>query len=106
MNDEELVSMTPWWRGFKGEIKMTAPNKYDVTGIANKVNETTVEITELPIHHWTGAFKAQLEAMMTNEKGDGAGPVKVSLPSLFVRVLSHALNRTTKSTMQITMFTL
>ncbi|KAG9223266.1 hypothetical protein CCMSSC00406_0000045 [Pleurotus cornucopiae] len=70
MNGEEVVPMLPWWRGFKGEVKMVAKHKYDVTGIAKKLNDTTVEITELPIYKWTQNFKAELEGMI-GEKGDG-----------------------------------
>ncbi|GJE94175.1 DNA topoisomerase 2 [Phanerochaete sordida] len=73
MNDEEMVPMLPWWRGFKGTIRKTGDHKYDVTGIVNKIDDTTVEITELPIHKWTQNYKLELEAMM-GEKGDG--PVK------------------------------
>ena len=72
MNDEEVVPMIPWWRGFKGEIKQSAKHKYDVTGIVRKINDTTVEITELPIHVWTEKYKADLESMLGNEKGEGA----------------------------------
>ncbi|KAK7059215.1 DNA topoisomerase 2 [Paramarasmius palmivorus] len=68
MNGEEVVTMHPWWRGFKGEVKLVSKNKYDVHGIATKIDNSTVEITELPIHKWTQSFKAELEAMMTNEK--------------------------------------
>ena len=78
MNGEELVTMHPWWRDFKGEVKMTAKNKYDVTGIVNKIDDSTVEITELPIHRWTQNFKADLESMMTNEKAS-EGTIKVSV---------------------------
>ncbi|KAE9383266.1 DNA topoisomerase II [Gymnopus androsaceus JB14] len=72
MNDEELVPMHPWWRGFKGEIKQISKNKYDVHGVVTKLDDTTVEITELPIHKWTQTFKAELEAMMVGEKGEGS----------------------------------
>ncbi|KAI0264983.1 DNA topoisomerase [Gloeopeniophorella convolvens] len=70
MAGEEQETMLPWWRGFKGTIKKTGEHKYDVTGIAKKINDTTVEITELPIHKWTQTYKAELEAMI-GEKGDG-----------------------------------
>jgi hypothetical protein len=70
MAGEEQESMLPWWRGFKGTIKKTGEHKYDVTGIANKVNDTTVEIVELPIHKWTQTYKSELEAMI-GEKGEG-----------------------------------
>ncbi|KAI0041498.1 type II DNA topoisomerase [Auriscalpium vulgare] len=70
MAGEEQVPMLPWWRGFKGTIKKTGDHKYDVTGIARKVNDSTIEITELPIHKWTQTYKAELESMIS-EKGDG-----------------------------------
>ncbi|KAH8981970.1 DNA topoisomerase [Lactarius akahatsu] len=70
MAGEEQEAMLPWWRGFKGTIKKTGEHKYDVTGIARKVNDTTVEIVELPIHKWTQTYKAELEAMI-GEKGEG-----------------------------------
>jgi len=77
MAGEEQEPMLPWWRGFKGTIKKTGDHKYDVTGIASKINDTTIEVTELPIHKWTQSYKAELEAMI-GEKGDGA--VKVRAP--------------------------
>jgi DNA topoisomerase II len=70
MKGEELVPMLPWWRGFKGTITKVSEHRYDVTGIAKKVDDTTIEITELPIHKWTGSYKNELESMM-GEKGDG-----------------------------------
>ncbi|KZT68795.1 type II DNA topoisomerase [Daedalea quercina L-15889] len=73
MNNEEQVPMFPWWRGFNGTIKKTSDNKYDVLGCIQKIDDTTVEITELPIGKWTQNYKAELEAMC-GEKGDG--PIK------------------------------
>lgn len=32
MAGDEQVPMMPWWRGFTGEIKLVAKNKYEVTG--------------------------------------------------------------------------
>lgn len=87
MDNEELVLMTPWWRGFKGEIKYMSKQRYDVTGIVRKLNDTTVEITELPIHVWTEKYKGELESMIAagekgGEKGEGKGEavIKVSHP--------------------------
>lgn len=89
--------MLPWWRGFSGTIKKVGDNKYDVLGTVKKIDDTTVEITELPIHKWTQSFKAELEAMC-GEKGEG--PIKVSLLSLAVAKLlaEQQIHRTTKST--------
>jgi DNA topoisomerase-2 len=41
---EEQELMLPWWRGFKGTIKKTGEHKYDVTGIARKISDTSIEI--------------------------------------------------------------
>ncbi|KAK7688109.1 hypothetical protein QCA50_008479 [Cerrena zonata] len=48
MRGEEQVPLLPWFRGFKGTIKKTGDFKYDVIGCINKIDDTTVEITELP----------------------------------------------------------
>ncbi|KAF5361648.1 hypothetical protein D9758_007365 [Tetrapyrgos nigripes] len=72
MNEEEVVPMHPWWRGFKGEIRYVSKNKYDVIGMVSKRDEQTVEITELPIHKWTQNYKAELEGMMTGDNKDGS----------------------------------
>ncbi|KAK0198122.1 DNA topoisomerase II [Armillaria mellea] len=70
MNGEELVTMHPWWHRFTGEVKSTGKNKYEVIGIARKVDDSTVEVIELPIHKWTANFKKDLEAMMAGDKTD------------------------------------
>jgi hypothetical protein len=95
MAGEEQESMLPWWRGFKGTIKKTGEHKYDVTGIARKVNDTTVEIIELPIHKWTQTYKAELEVMI-GEKGDGV--VKVFVLPPICCALNQTPCRTTKNT--------
>ncbi|KAJ6498011.1 DNA topoisomerase II [Mycena vitilis] len=75
MAGEEMVPMHPWWRGYRGEIKATAKNKYDVIGVVNKINATTVEITELPIHKWTTTYKIELESMIAGKENE-AGTIK------------------------------
>lgn len=81
MAGEEMIPMLPWWQGFKGTIKKVGEHKYDVIGVANKINDTTVEITELPIHKWTQSYKAELEAMI-GDKGDGVIKVLYSSTSI------------------------
>jgi len=79
MNGEEVVPMIPWWRGFKGEIKASAKHKYDVFGVVKKLNDTTVEITKLPIHKWTQNYKAELEQMIAGDKEkEKEGVIKVA----------------------------
>ncbi|KAJ2913034.1 hypothetical protein MD484_g7391, partial [Candolleomyces efflorescens] len=68
MEGEEQVPILPWWRGFRGEVKLTGKGKYEILGAVKKTSENTVEISELPIHKWTQSFKAELEAMIIGEK--------------------------------------
>ncbi|KIJ32068.1 hypothetical protein M422DRAFT_185076 [Sphaerobolus stellatus SS14] len=70
MAGEDQVSISPWWRGFTGEVKKISDNKYEVYGRAEVINPTTIEISELPIYKWTTDFKAELEALC-GEKGEG-----------------------------------
>ncbi|KAG5717839.1 DNA topoisomerase 2, partial [Termitomyces sp. T112] len=76
MDGEEMVPMHPWWRGFKGEIKSVGKQKYEASGIVTKLNDTTVEITELPIHVWTEKYKELLESMEVSDNKESGGVIK------------------------------
>ncbi|KAK4690014.1 DNA topoisomerase II, partial [Tremellales sp. Uapishka_1] len=65
MKGEEPEKMTPWFRGFKGSIERIDQDKYKVSGIINKVDDTTIEITELPVRKWTQEYKEMLELWTT-----------------------------------------
>jgi DNA gyrase/topoisomerase IV subunit A len=99
MAGEEMVSMLPWWRGFKGTIKKVGDHKYDVTGVVRKINDTTVEITELPIHKWTQTYKAELEAMI-GEKGEGVLKVNrhLGVSCTFTKAWVYRITRNTTIT--------
>ncbi|KAF8060944.1 DNA topoisomerase II [Lyophyllum atratum] len=75
MDGDEVVPMSPWWRGFKGEIKLVSRQKYEITGVVRKLSDTSVEITELPIHSWTEKYKEFLDFLIVGEKG-AEGTVK------------------------------
>jgi DNA topoisomerase II len=68
LRDEEMVPMTPWFRGWTGEIKQTAPDKYRSSGTIKQISDTEVEITELPIRVWTQDFKDKLEEIIKADK--------------------------------------
>ncbi len=62
--------MTPWYRNFKGTI--TATDKgWQTTGVYRRLDDTTVEITELPIGKWTDDYKEFLETAAFDEPADG-----------------------------------
>ncbi|KFK39689.1 hypothetical protein AALP_AA3G276300, partial [Arabis alpina] len=70
LNDESMVPMDPWYRGFKGTIEKTATKEagssYTITGVYEEVDDSTIRITELPIRRWTDDYKVFLTAMRTN----------------------------------------
>jgi len=71
LKKEEVVPMHPWYRDFKGKIEEAGPGRYKVTGIWNKVDDTTLEVTELPIESWTQNYKEFLEDLVEDKKKEG-----------------------------------
>ncbi|EAY12041.1 topoisomerase II [Trichomonas vaginalis G3] len=76
MNDEPMVEMTPWYSGFTGKIipiqvikdGVKQPIvKWESRGIVKKIDDTTIEITELPIGIWTYDYKKFLEGLTVGE---------------------------------------
>ncbi|KAG0090216.1 DNA topoisomerase 2 [Podila epicladia] len=61
MKGEEQVPMTPWYRGFVGDIEKESEYRYKVSGKAFEVDDNKVQVTELPIRTWTTPYKEQLE---------------------------------------------
>ncbi|KAJ3160651.1 DNA topoisomerase 2 [Geranomyces michiganensis] len=72
MNGEEVLPMKPWYRGFQGNIEQTAKDKYKVTGIIEKIDETTVRISELPIKCWTQSYKEDVESWLAGTEKEPA----------------------------------
>ncbi|EEC47151.1 predicted protein, partial [Phaeodactylum tricornutum CCAP 1055/1] len=77
---EDFVAMAPFYSGFKGEIIPVDSNSrrsgsYDMLGKVERINDTTIIISELPVRKWTQDYKAFLEIMLT---GDG----KKKLPEI------------------------
>eukprot|EP00752_Nemacystus_decipiens_P012396 g10983.t1 len=83
---EQFVEMQPWYNGFAGSIEAKVGKKgfegsYTVRGIVNRVDDTTVEITELPVRKWTQDYKQFLESLLVGAedaksketKGKGKG---------------------------------
>ncbi|EPY54117.1 DNA topoisomerase II [Schizosaccharomyces cryophilus OY26] len=61
LNNEPLLEISPWYRGFRGSIEKVTPDRYKVSGIINQISESKVEITELPVRFWTQDMKEFLE---------------------------------------------
>ena len=66
ITDIDINELIPYYLGFKGEIDKNDKGSYYSKGIYKWVNNTTVEITELPVGTWTENYKEYLEEMILN----------------------------------------
>lgn len=61
MDGQELVEMTPWFRGFTGRVEKELDARYKMFGRIEQVDETTLEISEIPAKMWVNPIKEWLE---------------------------------------------
>lgn len=62
-------TMTPWFRGWKGQAEPEGPGRYKFNGIATQEKPNEILVTELPVRVWTDDFKAKLEKVIRGEQG-------------------------------------
>ena len=65
-----LPEITPWYRGFNGDIAPDGTNRYITTGIVTKSTSqsSTYNVTELPVGMWTCKFKDICEDLVADKK--------------------------------------
>lgn len=87
LRGERPQEMTPWYRGFGGEVLPKTgkdAGNFLVSGSADLVDDSTVVITELPVGKWTTDYKQMLESVMigntaaAEKKEDGSGGATVA----------------------------
>lgn len=68
IDDIDIQSFAPWYLGFKGTIEaLGKPGTYKSRSIYKWIDDTTVEISELPVCTWTDDYKEFLtELLATN----------------------------------------
>ena len=71
--EQVMEPMHPWYRGFKGQIELNVSKKGDVSycisGLLGKVNDTTIQVSELPVGKWTQQYKEFLESLLETDGG-------------------------------------
>lgn len=60
----KLSNIKPWYLGFTGTIEKNGENSFLSKGVYRWVDDTTVEITELPIGTWTNDYKEFLSDLI------------------------------------------
>ena len=72
LDGEAPEKMHPWYRGFKGTITEVPASggerAYVVSGTVRVIDDTTIEVTELPLQSWTQDYKEFLEGLARPEK--------------------------------------
>ncbi|KAE9007100.1 DNA topoisomerase 2 [Phytophthora rubi] len=53
----ELAPMTPWAKGFSGDIRQTGKHSFVSRGHVQQVNTSTLRVTELPVGKWVEDYK-------------------------------------------------
>ena len=63
------IKMTPWYRGFKGEINVKTTKSYTSHGVYRSINADQLEILELPISDRMSfmRYKAYILSILTNK---------------------------------------
>jgi len=64
IREKEIDEIEPYYLGFKGEIYKNEKGIYNSKGVYKWVNDSTIEITELPIGTWTENYKEFLEDLI------------------------------------------
>jgi DNA gyrase/topoisomerase IV subunit B len=62
----QLPDLTPFYLGFTGSIVTHKEGSYASRGVYRWVDDTTVEVTELPIGTWSQDYKEFLESLVAN----------------------------------------
>lgn len=66
LNGEEMESMIPWFRNWKGTVFPAGPDRFKMFGRIEKVDANTLVITEIPAKTWTLTIKEFIENSLVN----------------------------------------
>jgi DNA topoisomerase-2 len=67
INEETPDEMIPWYRGFKGEIKISEDSKKAIITGKYTLNGDSLTITELPVGTWSDKYKEYLESLLESK---------------------------------------
>ena len=68
LEDKDPLEMTPYFRGFHGQVEKIDDTHFCTKGKWKRVTDTSITITELPVGAWVTVYKDFLESMIENAK--------------------------------------
>jgi DNA topoisomerase-2 len=71
-----LKELIPWYKNFTGEIKLLDNDRTRgvVNGVCAKLDEASIEITDLPVGTWTQYYKENVLEVMLHPKRNDIAP--------------------------------
>lgn len=70
LNDKQMFDIIPFYKGFNGRVTQTeiGSGSYLTRGTWKKINDSKIEITELPVGVWVTQYKEFLETFIESSK--------------------------------------
>jgi DNA topoisomerase II len=94
-NTYVLEELIPWYKNYTGDIKLLDNDRSRgvINGVCAKLDESTIEITDLPIGSWTQHYKETVLETMLHPKRNDIAPSIVDYKGQFdaLSVVSHCL---------------
>jgi len=84
-DDKIKTKLVPWYRLFAGKIEPTDGGNFISRGVWKRVDETTIEITELPVGIWSTNYKEFLESSLEGASGNGSSKSKSKKSKEFLK---------------------
>ncbi|GMM34965.1 DNA topoisomerase 2 [Saccharomycopsis crataegensis] len=66
LNGQEMESMIPWFRNWKGTVIPAGPDKFKMFGRIERIDDNTLVISEIPAKTWTCTVKEFIENALIN----------------------------------------
>lgn len=92
LDGETPLPMTPYFRNFNGTLLQTEPGSYITKGKWERLSDTQIKITELPVGCWVTTYKEFLESLIENNSSNSKTPNKK--PAKQTIVLKDVQNKT------------
>jgi DNA topoisomerase-2 len=68
IQQQEMLPMQPWYRGFKGYTKPHRDGGFSTQGVFSRTPNGQLRIVELPIGRWTNDYKLFLEILVKEKR--------------------------------------